>query len=234
MLAFFFLAGPHLTPLQGLAGTLGTGTCWAGFVGPSRRFYRIMPSSSKRLWWDREYDQFGNPIREDVREAAKKKWPQLLALAQRTLSNCDLEAQQLLEQEVEYISRYLNERKVPPHDPSGLLVIKFREELRKLVRKQQRLRPSGGSNDTELMLPATEWGEEADRRIFLAELIRALSKENRSVLRLRRAGYEWVEIAKMFNANPSSLRRGFWAEIRKVYAEFTEMPLDKVEDDEKA
>lgn len=206
---------------------------WAGFVGAIAPIYKIMPSSSERLWWDREYDQVGNPIREDVREAAKKKWPQLLALAQRTLNNCDLEAQQLLEQVVEYISRYLSERKTPPHDPSGLLVIKFREELRKLARKQHRLRPSGGSSDMELMLPATEWGEETDRRIFLAELIRALSKENRSVLRLRRAGYEWAQIAKMLNANSSSLRRKFWTEIRKVYSEFTEIPLDNVEDGEK-
>jgi hypothetical protein len=192
-----------------------------------------MPSSSERLWWDREYDQFGNPIRDDVRAAAKKKWPQLLALAQRTLSNCDLEAQQLLEQVAEYISRYLNERNTPPHDPSGLLVLKFREDLRKLVRKQQRLKPSGGSQDMELMLPATEWGKEADRRIFLAELIRALSKENRSILRLRRAGYEWAQIGKMLNANASSLRRNFWTEIRKVYSEFTEIPEDQVEDNEK-
>lgn len=195
--------------------------------------YKIMPSFSERLWWDREYDQFGNSIRDDVREAAKKKWPQLLALAQRTLGNCDLEAQQLLEQVAEYISRYLNERNTPPHDPSGLLVLKFREELHKLVRKQERLKQSGGTSDMEPMLRATEWGEEADRRIFLAELIRALSKENRSILRLRRAGYEWAQIAKMFNANPSSLRRNFWAEIRKVYSEFTEIPEDQAEDNEK-
>lgn len=195
--------------------------------------YKIMPSFSERLWWDREYDQAGNRIREDVRQAAKKKWPQLLALAQRSLDNCDLEAQQLLERVAEYISRYLNARNTPPHDPSGLIVLKFREELRKFVRKQERLRPSGGSSDLEPLLPATEWGEEANRRIFLEQLIWSLSKENRAVLRLRRAGYEWAQIAKMLNANPSSLRRGFWAEVRSVYSELTETPSDEMPDDEK-
>jgi DNA-directed RNA polymerase specialized sigma24 family protein len=191
-----------------------------------------MPSFSERVWWDREYDQAGNRIRDDVRQAAKKKWPQLLALAQRTLNNCDLEAQQLLESVAEYISRYLNGRNTPPHDPSGLLVLKFREELRKFARKQERLKTMGGSKDIEPMLPATEWGEEADRRIFLEELIRSLSKQNRSVLRLRRAGYEWAEIGKMLSVNPSSLRRSFWAEVRGVYSAVTEI-LDTAQEGEK-
>ena len=56
------------------------------------------------LWFDRDHDASGNRIRADVREAAKKKWPQLRMLAQRRLGNRELEIQELFEGVVAKVS----------------------------------------------------------------------------------------------------------------------------------
>lgn len=173
------------------------------------------------LWFDRDHDSQGNEIRSDVRQAAQKKWPQLLALAYRRLGNRELEIQELFESVVGKVSAYLNEIQAPEQDPSGLLVVKFRQELNSLARQLERLQASGSSTDMEPLLAKADWGEDADRRIFLEELVRSLSKANRTALRLRRAGYNWDEIAAMFKTNASTLRNNFWREVRAQHRNLT-------------
>jgi DNA-directed RNA polymerase specialized sigma24 family protein len=175
------------------------------------------------LWFDREFDSFGTPIRSDVRQAAKSKWPQLCALARRRLGDRDYEIQELFEKSVEQLSRYLDRKKAPPQDATALLVVKFRQGISTLWRRLDRLSTRGTSTDLEPLLAASEWSEEADRHILLEELVRSLSKLNRTVLRLRRADYEWSEIAKMLQSKPSTVRNNFWREVRRVYAELNEL-----------
>lgn len=173
------------------------------------------------LWFDRDDDASGNRIRDDVREAARKKWPQLFAVAQRRLGNRELEIQELFENVVAKVSSYLSETQAPDQDPSGLLVVKFRQELNSLARRLDRVQLSGNAQDMEPLLTDRESGEDADRRIFVEELVRSLSKTNRAVLRLRGAGYNWNEIAEMLKTNASTLRNQFWREIRMLHGKLT-------------
>lgn len=173
------------------------------------------------LWFDRDRDANGNPIRMDVREAARKKWPQLFLLAQRRLGDRDQEIQELFEQVVAKVSLYLNEINAPVLDHSGLLVVKFRQELNSLARRLGRLQTSGDAKDMEPLVSQMEWDEAADRQIFLEEIVRSLSKNNRAVLRLRGAGYNWDEIAVMLKTNASTVRNNFWREIRSLHLKLT-------------
>ena len=184
------------------------------------------------VWFDHESDESGKPIRADVREAARQKWPQLVALARRRLGDRELEIQELFEEVVASTSSYLDQIHAPPQNPSGLLVVKFRQQLNALARRLERMVTSGSSRDIEPLVATVDWREEADRRIFLEELVRALSKHNRAVLRLRRAGYEWSEIAPMVSRNASTVRNDFWREIRKVCAELTGLRSDGVSEEE--
>lgn len=185
--------------------------------------------SPELLWFDREFDSFGNPIRSDVREAAKAKWPQLSALARRRFGGRESEIQELFEKSVEIVSRYLDRKKAPPQDPSALLALRFRQELHALGRRVDRVTTAGTSTDLEPMLGGSEWREQADRHIFLEELVRHLSKQNRTVLRLRGAGYEWSEIAKMVQSNASTVRNNFWRELRRLFSELNEIAEDKTD-----
>jgi hypothetical protein len=179
------------------------------------------------VWFDREFDSTGKPIRTDVREAAKRKWPQLCAFARRRLGDHDLEIQELFEKSVERVSQYLDRKKAPPQDASALLALKFRQELYELGRRFDRLMVTGSNRDIEAMLGRDEWGAETDRHIFLEELVRHLSKQNGTALRLRAAGYDWSEIAKMVRSNSSTIRNNFWREVRRVFSELTEIEEDR-------
>ena len=79
----------------------------------------------------------------------------------------------------------------------------------------------------EPLLNNADWAEDADRRIFLEEVVRLLSSTNRAVLRLRGVGYNWDEIARMFRTNASTLRNAFWREIRTLQRKLTGTPSEK-------
>jgi hypothetical protein len=156
-------------------------------------------------------------MRSDVREAAAKLWPQLDSSARRRLGDLDFEIQELFEKTVKMVSVYLDRKKAPPQDPSPLLVLKFRQQVNALARRRQRTVQTDPRELEEVADPS-EWGQEADRRIFLEQLIHSLSIDNRFAWRLRAEGYDWSAIARMLQANPSTLRNNFWRELRKVCA----------------
>lgn len=176
---------------------------------------------SELLWFDRDHDASGNPIRNDVREAARKKWPQLRAMAIRRIGDRELEIQEVFERVVAKVSAYLNEIQSPPQDPSGLLVLRFKQDIGSLARRIERLQLSGDTSDMESLLENPDWGKDVDRQIFLEEIVRSLSDSNRAALRLRGAGYSWDEIAAMFGAKSSTLRNQFWREIERLHQRFT-------------
>jgi DNA-directed RNA polymerase specialized sigma24 family protein len=188
-----------------------------------------MPPSPKLppSWWDREHDRSGREIRTDVRRAAEQLWPRLFRFAQQVIADSEFEAQELLERVVDSVSRYLSAKNAALQDPSGLLVVKFRQELYRVARKQRRLETVGRSSDVAEPLRCDGWADEADRSIFLQELVRALSERNRGVLRLRMAGYDWREIAQMLQVNVSTLRNSFWRDVRKLYLQFLGSNVDE-------
>jgi RNA polymerase sigma factor (sigma-70 family) len=188
-----------------------------------------MPSSPQLppTWWDRKHDRAGKEIRVDVRRAAEQLWPRLFRFAQQVISNSEFEAQELLERVVDSVSRYLTSKNAALQDPSGLLVVKFRQELYRVARKQRRIETVGQIGDVAEPLRPDGWADEADRSIFLQELVRSLSERNRGVLRLRMAGYDWREIAQMLQVNVSTVRNNFWRDVRKLYLQFLGSSVDE-------
>ncbi len=189
-----------------------------------------MHSSSKArpAWWDREHDRSGREIRQDVRLAAELLWPRLFRLAGQIVADAQFEAQEILESVVDTVSRYLTSRNAPPHDPSGLLVVKFRQELYRAARKHRRLETIGSADELAELLHFDGWINQAERNVFFQELVQALSERSRGILRLRMAGCEWKEIARSMQINESSLRNSFWRDVRKVYQQFMERPVEEV------
>jgi DNA-binding NarL/FixJ family response regulator len=110
------------------------------------------------------------------------------------------------------------------HDPSGLLVVKFRQELYRASRKHRRLKAVGGIAELAGLLDCDGWINEPERRVVFQELVQALSERSRGILRLRMAGCEWKEIARSLQVNESTLRNSFWRDVRKVYQRFIGSP----------
>jgi len=171
------------------------------------------------IWWDRDRDERGNALRSDVREAAKRVWPRLLDLARRALRDPEAEALNILEDVVDTISAYLDAKNVPLHDPGGLLTTAFKRELYRRSREDKKVVNIGDSAELADWLSSSDPASEADQRIFFEEIVQFLKPRNRAILRLRTAGYEWDEIAQMFNMNASTLRNDFWRDVRHSYTE---------------
>ena len=179
-----------------------------------------MASSERFLpWWDREIDEgTGRPFRPDVREAAHRVWKRVCLKAQEILGD-PADAAEVLESSVKTISRYLDKHNVPFHsaDPGGLLAVACYRALRRLARRRSRIDLVGGSSELADILRVPDWRDEIDRRLFLEELARELDVKNRGILRLRIAGYDWKEIARMLGISASTARQGFWRDVRKAH-----------------
>jgi DNA-directed RNA polymerase specialized sigma24 family protein len=65
---------------------------------------------------------------------------------------------------------------------------------------------------------------QADARLELEDLIRSRDNRSTEVLMLRAAGYEWKEIAQVFQATVAAIRNSFWREIVKLRRGAQEAP----------
>ncbi len=179
-----------------------------------------MASSERFLpWWDREIDEeTGRPFRPDVREAAHRVW-KLVSLKTRQILGDPSDAAEVLESSVNTVSRYLDKNKMPLYsaDPDGLLALACYRGLRRRARQRWRIEFVGTSSELAEILRAPDWRDEIDRSLFLEELARELDINNQGILRLRIAGYDWKEIARMLGMSASALRRGFWRDVRKAH-----------------
>src|SRR6267154_1451008 len=179
-----------------------------------------MVSSEPSLpWWDREFDEkTGRPLLPDVREAAHRVW-KWVYLKTREILGDPSDAAEVLESSVKSVSRYLDKNNVPRHtaDPGGLLALASYRLLRRLARRRRRIEFVGGSSELAEILRVPDWRDENDRHLFLEELARELDVENRGILRLRIAGYDWKEIARMLGMTASARRQSFWRDVRKAH-----------------
>ena len=167
-------------------------------------------------WWDREFDASGKPIREDVRVAAINVWEKVCNIVQKDLGDF-VDAAQILERSVDRVSVYLTNRKVAPHDPSGLLILGVYRSVRRLAQQRNRVTLVGAASELSRLLRAPDWTDEVGRQMFLDKLISLLSAEAGGLLRFRMEGFEWDEIAEMLNRNSSSIRKSFWKAIRRAH-----------------
>ena len=96
------------------------------------------------LWWDREADQAGRPIRADVRLVGHEIWKQA---CQRTRALLDDHgpAAELMENTVAQVSRYLDRIGAPESSQKhALLMVAFCRRLRRYATKLNRLELVGG------------------------------------------------------------------------------------------
>jgi DNA-directed RNA polymerase specialized sigma24 family protein len=177
--------------------------------------------SSERLplWWDRDIDeQTGARLRADVRAAAHRVWKWVCRRSDELLGDPS-DAADVLEAAVKTISRYLDSKNVEVRtvDPSGLLVLAAHRSIRRIAKKRRRIELVGSSTELAELLRAPEWQSEFDRKLFLEELAGELSPSARGMLRLRIAGYDWDEIARMMHTKSSNLRANFWRDVRRAH-----------------
>jgi DNA-directed RNA polymerase specialized sigma24 family protein len=169
------------------------------------------------LWWDREVDQAGRPIREDVRQAGHEIWAQACQRTRFLLGDAG-PAAELMENSVAQVSRYLD--RIGATESSGarhgLLMVAFCRGLRRYAARLNRLELVGGSG--ELAIRAIDDGSmrRLNACLDLESVVQRLSHTNSAVLMLRAAGFEWKEIAEIFGTSVATVRNRFWREIDKI------------------
>jgi hypothetical protein len=105
-------------------------------------------SFKKPVWWDRELDPSGKPLRQDVRDAAHDIWERAYLRVQAILGDSS-DAANLMERSVVQVSRYLDRRLSNPYDGevSAILMSAFCRALRRHVVKLQRIELIGRLED---------------------------------------------------------------------------------------
>src|SRR6266851_735704 len=104
------------------------------------------PGSNNPVWWDKEVDAAGRPIRLDVRTAAHQIWDSARRQAQHLLGDVS-EAPELMENAVAQVSRYLDRTGADlfTQNTAGILMCAICRSLRRYAMKLNRLELVGGS-----------------------------------------------------------------------------------------
>jgi DNA-directed RNA polymerase specialized sigma24 family protein len=157
------------------------------------------------LWWDREADQAGRPIRADVRLAGHEIWKQACRRTQALLDDQG-PAAELMENTIAQVSRYLDRIGAPESC----------RRLRRYATKLNRLELVGGSGELSSRTLGEGWVAQVNARLELARMVRKLSDKNGTVLMLRAAGYEWKDVAQILGKSPAAIRNSFWREIERI------------------
>ena len=175
-----------------------------------------MPGAGILVWWDRDVDQAGRPIRPDVRMAGHEIWKQACRRTQALLDDHG-PAAELMESSVAQVSRYLDRIGAPESSGKhGLLMVAFCRRLRRYAAKLNRLEFVGGSGELASRTPDYGWAGQMNTHLELARLVRRLRDENGTVLMLRAAGYEWEDVGRILGKSSSAIRIGFWREIKRI------------------
>jgi DNA-directed RNA polymerase specialized sigma24 family protein len=174
-------------------------------------------SGNGPLWWDRELDPTGKPIRLDVRSAAREVWDEACRQT-RALLGEPCEAAVLMERSVAQISRYLNRRGVPTfsQDTSGLLMCAFCRALRRHVAKLRRIELAPDLNEASERPPTRSCTTEEDCRLDAEKAVRQLSERGRQMYELRHAGFEWREIAQTLKTTDAAARAEFSRDLKRA------------------
>jgi DNA-directed RNA polymerase specialized sigma24 family protein len=175
-----------------------------------------MSSLEVPLWWDREVDRTGRPIRADVREAAITVWKNSRRI-QLELSDPS-HAAELLEGTVAQISRYLEHNDIVTFSRSieGLVAHSFQRAVQRETVKRNRFLPLNESAKLPDRISDKTWQEQVQLRLQLEEIIILLSDNSRRVLTLRYAGYTWKETAQLMGLSVAVLRSAFWRDVKRA------------------
>jgi len=179
-----------------------------------------MSSREAPLWWDREVDRAGRPIRPDVRAAAHAIWGSAYRHAQSLISDCS-QAADLMETTVTQVSLYLDRGgiEVFSREIGGLLMLSFRRALHRRVAKLKRLETLGGSAELSNHAVDQKWAHQVRARLQLEQIVRLLCDRSRTILALRYAGHTWKETAQLLGESVPALRSAFWRDVTRVKSE---------------
>ena len=174
-------------------------------------------SETTLVWWDREADSAGRPIRTDVRLAAHEIWREARRRAQTLLADQALAAE-VMECCVAQVSRYLDRQAAPlcSRRMHGLLMLAFSRALQRRAAKLYRVESVGGTSDLSNHAVDQGWSRQVEARVDLDNVVRRLSERSSTILALRYAGYDWREIAQLHGASVAVVRNNFWREIKEV------------------
>ncbi len=168
------------------------------------------------VWWDRDVDQAGRPIRPDVRLAGHEIWEQACQRTQALLDDHG-PAAELMENSVAQVSRYLDRIGAPESTcKHGLLMVAFCRGLRRYAAKLNRLELVGGSGELASRALDEAWAGQMNARLELARIVRKLRDEHGTVLMLRAAGYEWEDVGQILGKSSAAIRISFWREINRI------------------
>ena len=168
------------------------------------------------VWWDRDVDQAGRPIRPDVRLAGHEIWERA---CQRTQALLDDQgpAAELMENSVAQVSRYLDRIGAPESScKHGLLMVAFCRGLRRYAAKLNRLEFVGGSGELSSHTLDEGWAGQINARLELERIARKLREKNGIVLMLRAAGYEWEDVGQILGKSSAAIRMSFWREVDRI------------------
>ena len=169
------------------------------------------------VWWDRELDSAGRPIRPDVRAAAHQIWDSARGRVQSLLGDVS-EAPELMENAVAQVSRYLDRTGAGlfTQNTAGILMCAFCRSLRRYAMKLKRLQLVGGSAELSERRIAPNWTALVELRLDLEKLGRNLTDKSRAMLGLRSRGFDWKEIAGVLQMTDTAARTAFWREVRRA------------------
>jgi hypothetical protein len=169
------------------------------------------------VWWDRECDPSGRPIRPDVRAAAHQIWDSACRRVQSGLGDAS-EAPELMEKVVVQVSRYLDRSGAGlfTQNTTGVLMCAFCRSLRRYAMKLKRLQLVGGSAELPERRTTRNWSALVELWLDLQKLSRDLSRKTRAMLGLRMRGFDWKEIAAALHMTDTAARTAFWREVRRA------------------
>jgi hypothetical protein len=183
------------------------------------------------VWWDRECDSAGRPLRPDVRAAAHQIWDSACWRVQSLLGDAS-EAPELMEKVVVQVSRYLDRAGAGlfTQNTTGVLMCAFCRSLRRYAMKLKRLQLVGGSAELAERRTGHNWSALVELWFDLEKLARDLSHRTRFMLGLRAKGFDWKEIAGVLHMTDTAARTAFWREVRRARLKnLAKNPQDKRE-----
>ena len=178
----------------------------------------VASSGNNSLWWDREVDGAGRPLRSDVRASAHTLWDQACARARTVLGDA-CEAAELMERSVSQVSRYLDRRgsSLGKTATAALLMVAFCRILRRYARRLNRIKLVPDISEVAQPI-ANANGPSPECLIDAERAARHLSPRTRTMLDLRKVGFEWKEVAEIFRTTDAAARAEFSREVKKARA----------------
>src|SRR5215813_1805691 len=130
-----------------------------------------MSSREVSLWWDRDTDYAGRPLRPDVRAAAQRVWSCASRTAY-TITGDGSYAAEIMENTVAQVSRYLDQGSVLvfSREIDGLLMLSFQRALRRRVAKLKRLESLGGVKELSNRAVDQTWTRQIHTHLELEEI----------------------------------------------------------------